>query len=100
MYRSNIEDYVPQPSPAHSDYVIAAHYYAAWKKGAAGIRGGFEDLHDYPDRTPLMGFSAGGRDYRRIMSETTTAVDDRPSSYGYYGDLFSRRYSPDNKTLD
>lgn len=56
MYHFNIEDYVPRPLPAHSDYVVAAHYYAAWKKGAAGIHGGFEDLHDYPDRTPLMGY--------------------------------------------
>ena len=57
MYNIKLEDYIPKPIPATSDRIVAAHYYAAWKKGAAGIHGGFDDLADeYPDRTPLMGY--------------------------------------------
>ena len=57
MYNIKLESYVPEPKPAHSDRIIAAHYYAAWKKGAAGIHDGFNELADiYPDRTPLMGY--------------------------------------------
>ena len=56
MYNIKLEEYVPEPKPATSDYIVAAHYYAAWKKGAAQIHNGFEDLHDYPERTPLMGY--------------------------------------------
>ena len=57
MYNIKFENYVPKPSPAKSDRIVAAHYYAAWKKGAAGLHEGFDDLADiYPDRTPLMGY--------------------------------------------
>ena len=56
MYNIKLEKYVPVPRPATSDYIVAAHYYAAWKKGAAQIHNGFDDLHDYPERTPLMGY--------------------------------------------
>ena len=57
MYNIKFENYVPKPSPATSDRIIAAHYYAAWKKGAAGIHEGFNDLaEEFPDRTPLMGY--------------------------------------------
>lgn len=57
MYNIKFENYVPKPSPAKSDRIVAAHYYAAWKKGAAGIHEGFNDLADvFPDRTPLMGY--------------------------------------------
>ena len=56
MYNIKLENYVPEPKPATSDRIIAAHYYAAWKKGAAGLHNGFDDLHDYPERTPLMGY--------------------------------------------
>ena len=57
MYSIKLTDYVPEPHPAESDRIIAAHYYAAWKKGAAGIHEGFDDLADeFPDRTPLMGY--------------------------------------------
>ena len=57
MYNIKLEDYVPKPNPATSDRIVAAHYYAAWKKGAAEIHGGFDDLsEEYPDRTPLMGY--------------------------------------------
>lgn len=56
MYNIKLEEYVPEPKPVTSDYIVAAHYYAAWKKGAAQLHNGFEDLHDYPERTPLMGY--------------------------------------------
>ncbi len=56
MYNIKLENYVPIPNPATSDRIVAAHYYAAWKKGAAGIHNAFDDLHDYPERTPLMGY--------------------------------------------
>lgn len=56
MYNIKLEKYVPEPRPATTDRVVAVHYYAAWKKGAAGLHNGFDDLHDYPERTPLMGY--------------------------------------------
>ena len=57
MYHVKLQNEIPLPSPAKSDRIVAAHYYAAWKKGAAGIHEGFDDLADiYPDRTPLMGY--------------------------------------------
>lgn len=56
MYNIKLEEYVPTPKPATSDRIVAAHYYAAWKKGAAGLHNGFDDLHEYPERTPLMGY--------------------------------------------
>lgn len=57
MYNIKFHSYVPEPHPAKSDRIVAAHYYAAWKKGAAGIHEGFNDLaKEYPDRTPLMGY--------------------------------------------
>jgi hypothetical protein len=57
MYNIKLENYVPNPKPATADRIVAAHYYAAWKYGAAGIHEGFNDLaEDYPDRTPLMGY--------------------------------------------
>ena len=56
MYNVKLNSYIPEPRPANSDRIVAAHYYAAWKKGAAGIHEGFNDLVDFPDRTPLMGY--------------------------------------------
>lgn len=56
MYNIKLADYVPEPNPATTDRIVAAHYYAAWKKGAPGLHEGFDDLHDYPERTPLMGY--------------------------------------------
>lgn len=57
MYNIKFNSYIPEPNPAKSDRIVAAHYYAAWKKGAAGIHEGFNDLaKDFPDRTPLMGY--------------------------------------------
>ena len=45
MYNIKFESYVPEPSPATSDRIVAAHYYAAWKYGAAEVHDGFNDLH-------------------------------------------------------
>ncbi|MBE7024661.1 MAG: hypothetical protein E7408_01230 [Ruminococcaceae bacterium] len=57
MYNIKLNSYTPQPNPATSDRIVAAHYYPAWKKGAAGLHEGFDDLaEDFPDRTPLMGY--------------------------------------------
>ncbi len=56
MYNIKLSDEIPAPMPATTDRIVAAHYYAAWKKGAALIHGGFDDLHPYPERTPLMGY--------------------------------------------
>ena len=56
MYNIQLSEYIPEPNPASADRIVAAHYYAAWKKGAAEIHGGFDDLHGYPERTPLMGY--------------------------------------------
>ncbi|MBE6572243.1 MAG: hypothetical protein E7656_08350 [Ruminococcaceae bacterium] len=56
MYNIKLTDYVPEPKPVTSKYVVAAHYYAAWKKGSAGLHNAFDDLHEYPERTPLMGY--------------------------------------------
>lgn len=57
MYNIKLNSYIPTPEPAKSDRIVAAHYYAAWKKSAAGIHEGFNDLAaEYPDRTPLMGY--------------------------------------------
>ncbi|MBE6630582.1 MAG: hypothetical protein E7624_07015 [Ruminococcaceae bacterium] len=57
MYHIKLNSYIPEPHPAESDRIVACHYYAAWKKGAAGVHEGFDDLaQEYPDRTPLMGY--------------------------------------------
>lgn len=56
MYNIKLTDYVPKPDPATTDRVVAVHYYPAWKKGAPGLHNGFDDLHGFPERTPLMGY--------------------------------------------
>ena len=56
MYNIRLYDYVPKPEPVSSDYIIAAHYYGAWKKGAALLHDGFPEIYEYPERTPLMGY--------------------------------------------
>ncbi len=56
MYNIKLYDYVPKPKPATGDYIVCAHYYAAWQKGSALLHDGFDDLRDYPDRTPLAGY--------------------------------------------
>lgn len=59
MYNIKLCDYVPEPKPATSDRIVAAHYYPSWKKGTAGLHNGFDDMHDYPERTPLCGYYDG-----------------------------------------
>ena len=56
MYSIKLSNDIPAPQPATTDRIVAAHYYAAWKKGAPGLHNGFDDLHGYPERTPLMGY--------------------------------------------
>ncbi len=56
MYNIKLYDHVPTPVPATTDRIVAAHYYAAWKKGAPGLHNGFDDLHNFPERTPLCGY--------------------------------------------
>ena len=59
MYNIKLENYVPVPRPATSDRIVAAHYYPAWEKGKAGFHRGFDDLHEFPERTPLLGYYDG-----------------------------------------
>ncbi len=40
MYNIKLEDYIPAPRPATTDRIVAAHYYAAWKKDCSGIAEG------------------------------------------------------------
>ena len=56
MRTAKLYSYIPEPQPVKSDYVIACHYYPGWKKGAAVIHNGFDDLKEYPERTPLLGY--------------------------------------------
>ena len=56
MYGIRLTEYIDEPRPATSKMIVAAHYYAAWKKGAPGLHNGFDDLHEYPERTPLAGY--------------------------------------------
>ena len=56
MYSIKLYDHVPKPDVAESNRIVAAHYYPSWTKGENGLIKEFEDLHDYPDRTPLMGY--------------------------------------------
>ena len=44
MYNIKLSPTIPRPVPAESDRIVAAHYYGAWKKGAAGLHEGFNDL--------------------------------------------------------
>lgn len=116
MYNIKFHQYVPEPQPAKADRVVAAHYYAAWKKGAAGIHDGFNDLADsFPDRTPLMGYydeenpevcdweikwaSEHGINcfihcwYRKKENEgKRVTVDDLRCAHGLHEALFNARY--------
>lgn len=59
MYNYRICDYVPEPKPAKTGLVVAAHYYPAWVKGGTSLHRGFDGLHDYPERTPIIGYYDG-----------------------------------------
>lgn len=56
MYGIQLYSYVPKPAPVKSDYIVAAHYYGAWKKGAAELHRGFPEIYEFPERTPLIGY--------------------------------------------
>ena len=56
MYGYKLHGYVPEPQPVRSDYTILAHYYPGWKREPGAPHNGFFDLHDYPERTPLLGY--------------------------------------------
>jgi hypothetical protein len=65
MYLNQFADYVPQPDPVSSDYIIACHYYPGWTKKEKNIHNGFDHLWDYPERTPLIGY------YEESLPEVT-----------------------------
>ncbi len=52
MYGVRLYQNAPAPEPVSSDDLIAAHDYPAWKKNAAGLHPGFDQLRDYPERLP------------------------------------------------
>jgi len=58
MYNFKLYDYVPTPEPVSSNYTICAHYYPGWAKRGSDFAGvfGFDDIKDYPKRTPLLGY--------------------------------------------
>ena len=56
MRSAKLYDYIPEPEPVKSDYVIACHYYPGWKKGGIVVHNRFDDLIPYPERTPLLGY--------------------------------------------
>ena len=58
MYNIHLYDEMPAPRAVtvKEDRIIAAHYYPAWKNGAAELHEGFPEIHSYPERTPLMGY--------------------------------------------
>ena len=56
MYGYKIDSYVPEPDPVSSDHIICCHYYPGWKKEPDSPHNGFYDLHEYPERTPLLGY--------------------------------------------
>ncbi len=48
-----LPDYVPEPEPVSTDYLIGAHYFPGWK---TGVHRGWDAITEYPDRTPLLGY--------------------------------------------
>lgn len=65
MYGFKLADYVPVPEPAHTDRIVACHYYPGWQKDGFVAHKGFYDLREYPERTPIMGY------YQESDSEAT-----------------------------
>ena len=55
MYNIKFADYVPQPEPVKSDYIVGVHYFPGWKPGAHHT-GGFKCIENFPERTPLIGY--------------------------------------------
>lgn len=56
MYNKRFLDYVPEPQPVTTDSIVAVHYYPGWVKGGTNIHHCFEDLDDFPERCPLLGY--------------------------------------------
>ncbi|MBQ8233320.1 MAG: glycoside hydrolase family 99-like domain-containing protein [Lachnospiraceae bacterium] len=57
MRTAKLYPYIPEPQPVKSDYMIACHYYPGWKKGAELVKHNrFDDLINFPERTPLLGY--------------------------------------------
>lgn len=57
MRTAKLYDYIPEPQPVKSEHIIACHYYPGWKKGAELVKHNrFDDLIEYPERTPLLGY--------------------------------------------
>jgi len=52
-----LPDYVPEPKPVSTDYLIGAHYFPGWKQGT---HWGWQKVEPYPDRTPLLGYYEEG----------------------------------------
>jgi hypothetical protein len=56
MYNNKFLDYVPEPRPVTTNGIVAVHYYPGWVKGGTDIHKCFEDLDDFPERCPLLGY--------------------------------------------
>ena len=65
MYGIKLADAVPTPQPAHTDRIVACHYYPGWQKDGYVAHKGFYDLENFPERTPIMGY------YQESDSEAT-----------------------------
>ncbi len=48
-------DYVPEPKPAKTDYLVGAYYYPGWHTAAR-----WAPLRNYPERQPLLGWYREG----------------------------------------
>ncbi|MCX7887592.1 MAG: glycoside hydrolase family 99-like domain-containing protein [Verrucomicrobiae bacterium] len=49
-------EYVPEPRPAHTDYIVGAYYYPGWHTAARWM-----PIRDYPERQPLLGWYEEGK---------------------------------------
>ncbi|MGQ9732111.1 MAG: LamG-like jellyroll fold domain-containing protein [Candidatus Zipacnadales bacterium] len=47
-------DYVPEPVPAQSEYLVGAHYCPLWKQGSRSS--GWELIEPFPLRKPVLGW--------------------------------------------
>lgn len=46
-------DYVPEPQPAATDFLVGAHYFPGWKEGS---HYGWGRIAPFPERKPLLGW--------------------------------------------
>ena len=74
MYNIKLNSYIPEPNPAKSDRIVAAHYYAAWKKGAAGVHEECNNLPDYiaPHDQGFSGYNTSWEtpDFSKVCEES------------------------------